>query len=50
MLGLDGNRDILVMKDAFSNIKSAYPMPDKSADATMGAIKHYKGERNIERF
>ena len=25
-------------------------MPDKSADSTMDAIKHVKGERNIERF
>ena len=25
-------------------------MPDKSADSTMDAIKHFKGERNIERF
>ncbi len=25
-------------------------MPDKSADSTIHAIKHCKGERNIERF
>ena len=50
MLGLDGNRDMLVINDAFSHFKSAYPMPDKSADSTMDAIKHVKGERNIERF
>ena len=29
MLGIDGNRDILVMKDAYSGFKAAYPMPDK---------------------
>ena len=50
MIGFDGNRVILVIKDAFSNFKSAYPMPDKSVDSTMDAIKHVKGERNIERF
>ena len=25
-------------------------MPDKSADSIMDAIKHFKGERNLERF
>ena len=50
MLGLDGNRDTLVIKDAFSQFRSAYPMPDRSADSTMVAIEHFKGERNIERF
>ena len=47
---IDGNRGILVIKDAFSNFKSAYPMPDESADSTMDAIKHFKGERSIERL
>jgi hypothetical protein len=28
MLGIDGNRDILVMKDAFSGFKTSFPMPD----------------------
>ena len=50
MLGLDGNKDILVIQDAFSGFQSAYPMPDKTVDSTMDAINHVKGERNIERF
>ena len=49
MLGLDGNTAISVIKDAFSNFKSAYPMPDESADSAMDVIKHFKDERNIER-
>ncbi len=43
MLGVDGNRDILVMKDAFSRLKAAYPVLDKTADSTADAIKHFYG-------
>ena len=50
MLGIDGSRDILVLKDAFSGFKAAYPMPDRRADSTADAIRHFKGYRNIERF
>ena len=32
MLGIDGNRDMLVIKDACSRLKAAYPMPNKKAD------------------
>ena len=42
MLGLDGNNDILVITYAFSGLKSAYPMPDKTVDSTMDAIRHFK--------
>ena len=38
------------MKDAYSGLKAAYPMPDKKADSTAEAVKHFMGERNIERF
>ena len=41
---------MLVIKDAFSGFKSTSPVPDKTADSTMDAIKHFKRERNIERF
>ena len=50
MLGLDGNTGILNITDAVSNFKSADPMPDKTADSTMDAIKHVNGEHNIKRF
>ena len=50
MLGIDGKRDILVMRDAFSGLKAAYPLPDKKADSTADAIKHFRGERNIDIF
>ena len=36
--------------DAFFGFKAAYPMADKSAESTMEAIRHYKGDRKIERF
>ena len=50
MLGIDGNRDILAMKGAYSGLKAAYPMPDKRADSTADAIKHFMGDRNIEQI
>ena len=50
MLGIDGSRDILVLKDAFSGFKAAYPMPDRKADSTADAIRHFMGNRKIERF
>ena len=50
MLGIDGSRDILVLKDAFSGFKAAYPMPDRKADSTADAIKHFIGYRNIEKI
>ena len=50
MLGLYVNRGILVIQDAFSGFKFAYPMPDKTADSTMDAIKNFKGAQNIEIF
>ena len=50
MLGMNGGRDMMVLKDAFSGLKAAYPMPDKSADSTMMAIKLFKGDREISRF
>ena len=50
MIGIDGSRDILVMKDAFSCFKAAYPMPDRRADSTVAAIRHFMGDRKIERF
>ena len=34
----------------FRAFQAAYPIPDKSADSTMDALKHVKGERTIERF
>ncbi|MFM7983686.1 MAG: hypothetical protein ACKPKO_30615, partial [Candidatus Fonsibacter sp.] len=45
MLGIEGGRDVLVMKDAYSGLKAAYPMPDKTADSTMLAIQHFKGKQ-----
>ena len=39
MLGMNGSRDMMVLKDAYSGLKAAYPMPDKSSDSTMMAIK-----------
>jgi hypothetical protein len=45
MLGIDGSRDILVLKDAFSGFKAAYPMPDRKADSTSGPIRHFMGDR-----
>ena len=50
MLGIDGSRDILVITDAYCGFKSAYPVPDKTADSTADAIKHIKGDRVIERL
>ena len=50
MMGMDGSQDILVIKDALSGVKLAYPMPDKTADSTADAIKHIKGDRVIERL
>jgi hypothetical protein len=41
MLGIDGSRDILVMKDAYYGFKAVYPMPDRKADSTADAIKHF---------
>ena len=50
VLGVDGSRDILVIKDAYSGIKSAYPMPEKTADSTSDAIKHVEGDRAVDRL
>ena len=50
MLGIDDSSDILVLRDACSGLKVAYPVPDKTADSIVEAIKHFKGERNIEMF
>ena len=50
MLGIDGNRDMLVVTDPYSGFKAAYPMPDKKADSTADAIKHFMGDRKIESF
>ena len=50
MLGIYGSRDILVSNDAFSGFKAAYPMPDRKVDSTADAIRHFMGERKIERF
>ena len=50
MLGIDGSRDILVLKVAFSGFKAAYPMPDRKADSTADAIRHIMGDRKVERF
>ena len=43
MLGIDGSRDSLVLKDAFSGFKAAYPMTDRKADSTADAIRHFMG-------
>ena len=43
MLGIDGNRGILVMQDAVSGFKAASPMPANKADSIADAIKHFKG-------
>ena len=50
MIGIDGSNDMLVIKDAFSGFKAAYPMGDKSAESTMEAIRHFMGGRKIERL
>ncbi|MFM7979396.1 MAG: hypothetical protein ACKPKO_08785, partial [Candidatus Fonsibacter sp.] len=50
MLGIQGSRDIMVIKDAYSGLKSSYPMPDKSAESTIIAIKHFQREREFARF
>ena len=50
MLGRDGSRDILVIKDALAGFKAAYPMPDKSTDSTMDTLKPFKGERTTGRL
>ncbi|MFM7983845.1 MAG: hypothetical protein ACKPKO_31420, partial [Candidatus Fonsibacter sp.] len=50
MLGIEGGKDVLVLNDAYSELKVAYPMPDKSAASTMMAIQHFKGNREIIRF
>ncbi|MFM7979920.1 MAG: hypothetical protein ACKPKO_11450, partial [Candidatus Fonsibacter sp.] len=50
MLGIEGGKDVLVMKDAYSGLKAAYLMPDKSADSAKMAIHHFKGNREISRF
>ena len=34
----------------FSEFKLAYPMPDKSSASTMQAIRHFKGDRTIQRL
>ena len=47
MLGIDGNRDIL---DAYSGLNAAYSIPDRKADSTADAIRHFMGHRKIERF
>ena len=49
MLGIDGNKGMLCIEDAFSGFKSANQMLDKTAYSTMDAIKDFKGEHNIER-
>ncbi|MFM7980775.1 MAG: hypothetical protein ACKPKO_15790 [Candidatus Fonsibacter sp.] len=50
MLGVEGGKDVFVMKDAYSGLQAAYPMPDKSADSTKMAIQHFKILREIERI
>ena len=50
MQGIDGNRDVMVLKDALSVLRAAYTMPDKTADSTAHAMKHFKGERIIELY
>ncbi|MFM7987515.1 MAG: hypothetical protein ACKPKO_50200, partial [Candidatus Fonsibacter sp.] len=50
MIGIEGGKDVLVMKAAYSGLKAAYPMPDKTADSTMMAVQHFKGNREISRF
>ncbi|MFM7978774.1 MAG: hypothetical protein ACKPKO_05610, partial [Candidatus Fonsibacter sp.] len=50
MLGIEGGKDVLVMRDAYSGLKAAYPMPDKTAASTMMAIQHFRGNRDISRF
>ena len=45
VLGMGGSRDILVLKDAFSGFKAAYPMPDRKADSAADAIRHFMGDR-----
>ena len=45
MLGIDGNRE-----DAYAGFKAAFPMLERKADSTAGAIKHFMGGREIERF
>ena len=42
--------EILVLKDALSGFKAAYPMPDRKADSTADAIRHLMGDGKIERF
>ena len=50
MLGIYGIRDSLVMEDAYSGFKYVYLLPDNTVDSTMDAIKHFQGDRVIERF
>ncbi|MFM7984643.1 MAG: hypothetical protein ACKPKO_35500, partial [Candidatus Fonsibacter sp.] len=50
MLGMSGSKDVMVLMDAFSGLKVAYPMPDKSADSMLTAIRLFKGNRDISRF
>ncbi|MFM7981923.1 MAG: hypothetical protein ACKPKO_21645, partial [Candidatus Fonsibacter sp.] len=50
MLGMGGSKDVMVLMDAFSGLKVAYLVPDKSADSTLMAIKPFKGNREISRY
>merc|ERR1711951_319917 len=45
--GCDGSRHIFVIKDVATGIKMCYPMPSKSADATIDAFNSFVGRWSV---
>eukprot|EP00972_Heterocapsa_arctica_P107671 15860539-Heterocapsa_arctica.AAC.1 len=48
MEGLTGDKDALVIKNLFSNLKQLCPVKIKSLQETMGALQFFQGTYKIK--
>ncbi|MCP4242093.1 MAG: hypothetical protein GY772_16170, partial [bacterium] len=49
-MGIQGERDALVVKDRGTGWLSCYPVKDKSGDLARQALQHFRGSRNNVRL
>eukprot|EP00972_Heterocapsa_arctica_P040212 5924494-Heterocapsa_arctica.AAC.1 len=47
MEGLTGDKEVLVIKDLYSDLKELYPVKSRSLQDAAGAIQYFRGTQNI---
>ena len=45
MVGINDEREALVIRDVHSGMIHVYPVPSKSTESTIEAVQHFRGTR-----